>query len=41
MYIWTGLVFNKNDEDKIRKICKKVNYNYKVLIYIITMYQIK
>ena len=30
MYIWTGLIFNKNDEDKIRKICKEVNYNYNV-----------
>ena len=30
MYIWTGLVFNKNDEMKIRKICKKVNYDYNV-----------
>lgn len=30
MYIWTGLVFNKNDEMKIRKICKEVNYDYNV-----------
>lgn len=30
MYIWTGLIFNKNDEMKIRKICKEVNYDYNV-----------
>ena len=30
MYVWTGLIFNKNDEDKIRQICKEVNYNYNV-----------
>ena len=30
MYIWTGLVFNKNDEMKIRQICKEVNCDYNV-----------
>ena len=30
MYIWVGLIFNKKDEEKIRKICKEVNYNYNV-----------
>ena len=30
MYIWAGLILNKNDENEIRKICKEVNYNYKV-----------
>ena len=28
MYIWTGLIFDKKDEDYIRKICKKINKNY-------------
>ena len=28
MYIWTGLVFNKNDEEYIRNICKKINKKY-------------
>lgn len=30
MYIGIGLILNKNDQDKIRKICKEVNYNYNV-----------
>ena len=28
MYIWTGLVFNKKDEDNIRNICKKINTKF-------------
>ena len=30
MYIWTGLVFNKNDEAYIREICKEINKKYKL-----------
>ena len=30
MYIWTGLVFNKNDEASIREICKEINKKYKL-----------
>lgn len=30
MYIWTGLVFNKNDEANIREICKELNKKYKL-----------
>ena len=30
MYIWIGLVFNKNDEDKIRKICREANKKYNI-----------
>ena len=28
MYIWTGLVFNKKEEEYIRNICKKINEKY-------------
>lgn len=28
MYIWIGLVVNKQDEDYIRNICKKINKKY-------------
>ena len=28
MYIWIGLVFNKNDEDNIRNICRQINKEY-------------
>lgn len=28
MYIWTGLVFEKRDEEYIRKICKRINEKY-------------
>lgn len=28
MYIWTGLIFNRDNENNIRKICKEVNKKY-------------
>lgn len=28
MYIWTGLVFDKNEEDDIKNICRKINKKY-------------
>ena len=28
MYIWTGLVFDRKDEENIRNICKKINNKF-------------
>ena len=30
MYVWLGLVFNKEIEYNIRKICKKINKEFEV-----------
>ena len=28
MYVWAGLIFDKNSENNIRNICKEINSNY-------------
>ena len=28
MYVWTGLIFDKNSENNIRNICREINSNY-------------